>query len=431
MTSKVMFHLLSQKKVYFGAERTFRRMVRKIREKRANLKKGSFLELDFEFGEYLQVDHGPVRISLKGEELDGYLFVATVPGATLRYCQFYPNKSQEFWGKFHDNMFSFFGGVFSTVIYDNDSVLKNNKANTPTGFCLDLQRHYQFKAKFCNKASGWEKGSVENGVGYCRRNFLYGVQNFESVENINEYLESKCLREKGALEVAPMGKTKKELGVELTQKLGEFSFTPKTWSVWRDLKVNTQQCILFKGHKYSVPERYLGILARVLISSSEVKIYHGHDLISTHQRKFLEGESSLKLEHYIEQLKAKPSAFDFAKVVQISPLKKDLLSLKRRLIELNGKKEGYDQLIKILSLKRRSPQEFSMALETALDINSISYSAFYSLLYNLQLKKINYPKMKNASMDGGFQLSKYGKLEKKGNRHDRTNVTGIENARCT
>ena len=47
----------------------------------------------------------------------------------------------------------------------------------------------KFEAIFCNKAAGWEKGSVENGVGYCRRNYLPGLPSFETINSLNNYLK--------------------------------------------------------------------------------------------------------------------------------------------------------------------------------------------------------------------------------------------------
>ena len=41
---------------------------------------------------------------------------------------------------------------------------------------LDFSRHWGFEITPCNVASGWEKGRVENGVGYVKKNFLAGCE---------------------------------------------------------------------------------------------------------------------------------------------------------------------------------------------------------------------------------------------------------------
>ena len=41
---------------------------------------------------------------------------------------------------------------------------------------LDFSRHWGFEISPCNVASSWEKGRVENGVGYVKKNFLAGQE---------------------------------------------------------------------------------------------------------------------------------------------------------------------------------------------------------------------------------------------------------------
>ena len=41
---------------------------------------------------------------------------------------------------------------------------------------LDFSRHWGFEISPCNVRSGNEKGRVENGVGYVKKNFLAGLQ---------------------------------------------------------------------------------------------------------------------------------------------------------------------------------------------------------------------------------------------------------------
>ena len=45
---------------------------------------------------------------------------------------------------------------------------------------------------FCNPNSGHEKGSVENKVGYLRRNMLVPVPEFKDMNEFNKELLEKC-----------------------------------------------------------------------------------------------------------------------------------------------------------------------------------------------------------------------------------------------
>jgi transposase len=60
---------------------------------------------------------------------------------------------------------------------------------------LRLQAHFAFTAHFCRVRQAHEKGHVENGVGYVRRNFLVPVPRGDSWDDLNAPLAAACRRE--------------------------------------------------------------------------------------------------------------------------------------------------------------------------------------------------------------------------------------------
>ncbi|QIM19039.1 transposase [Leucobacter coleopterorum] len=52
--------------------------------------------------------------------------------------------------------------------------------------------HYRVEARFTSPGSGNEKGSVENAVGYIRRNFLVRLPHVESLPALTTVLLSAC-----------------------------------------------------------------------------------------------------------------------------------------------------------------------------------------------------------------------------------------------
>lgn len=52
--------------------------------------------------------------------------------------------------------------------------------------------HYRFESRYCNPYSGNEKGSVENAVGFLRRNLLVPVPSFGSMAELNRHLAEGC-----------------------------------------------------------------------------------------------------------------------------------------------------------------------------------------------------------------------------------------------
>src|SRR5205823_6943966 len=60
---------------------------------------------------------------------------------------------------------------------------------------LRLQAHFACAAFFCRVRQAQEKGHVENGVGYVRRNFLVPVPTADSWDDLNAHLAAACRRE--------------------------------------------------------------------------------------------------------------------------------------------------------------------------------------------------------------------------------------------
>ena len=418
-TATFIFKKLKEEEIYKGSSKRIRTIVSKLRRERKQTKKTSFLLLDFEFGEYLQIDHGPVEVEIDGLRINGYLFAASVPGACLRYCQFYPKKEQESWGHFHETAFNFFGGKFSKIIYDNDSVLKINKTNEETAFAIELQIHYDFKAIYCNKAAGWEKGAVENAVGYCRRNFLAGIKSSETIESLNNILEEECLKniaeKKHYISDIPLS----DLYNELKSKIKPYK-QGRSWGRWETLHVDDFQVIKYQYKKYSVPEKYVGSNLRVFITATNINIYDGHDLIYSHERLFLNKNDTLILDHYLEQLLKKPRAIKYAKVIKNYKFEQHLTTLREKLDHLYDENDAGKHFVKILLLKRTSSiDEFNTAIELALDYNAISSQGVQSILNQLQtvqtrtILDVDYP-----LIDHHFSLNKYAQLEQTGGNYD-------------
>ena len=386
-TAKCIFNKVKEECDYKGSSKRIRTMVAIARKELKISNASTFLDLDFEIGHYLQIDHGEVELVINGHQIIGYLFVASVPSAVIRYCQFFPTKSAEAWGEFHERSFNYFGGTFKNCIYDNDSVLKINKTNEETKFAIELQIHYEFKSVYCNKASGNEKGAVENAVGFCRRNFLAGIQSFPSFDNLNNYLKNECdklLSEKHYVSMKPLS----EYFDIVKKNISEFN-RGKTWGRYEDLTVDSFQKITYQSHAYSVPERFVGSKVKVYITVDQIIVYDADRIIASHVRKFLIGEDSLLLDHYLDQLSKKPVAIPHAKVMKAENFTSCLLKFWEKLKEKHGEKEGNVQFVMTLKLKRQSSSEdFEMAVEMAMSYGAILYDGVKSILNQIQIEQV-------------------------------------------
>lgn len=386
-TAAYLYKKFQEKGLFTGDSRYFRKLIEKERKAiNINPKPKSYLELNFPLGDYLQVDHGPVEICYQQVRMNAYLFVACVPQHSLRYCQIYLRKDSSSWGDFHDRAFQFFGGVFRFCIYDNDSVLKISSNLEQTSFATELETYYGFESIYCNKASGWEKGAVENAVGTCRRNYLAGLPLINDLNDFNQHLGAQCMKS-----INEDTHYQNKMPLQELFKSMKLSSLPESWEwgKWEELNVNSYQCIQYDHHHYSVPEKYVEAKLKVFITSSKVKIYFEQELLALHERSFIKGEKSLKLDHYLDQLENKPKAFPFAKVIQEQQWEEIIVEVRERLRNKMEPGKADTELVKILKLKRQcSSVDFDTAVRLGLAYGGITASAIKMFIDQLQMTQL-------------------------------------------
>ena len=386
-TAKQIFARLKKNGVYHGSLRTMQATVKDLRRKTQLSKINSFLPLEFPLGSALQVDHGEVDCVIGEGRVKAYLFVASVPGKVLRFCQMYPTKASEAWGEFHEKAFRFFGGVTSNVIYDNDSVLVKKvmgRERKQTDFSLSLEEHYGFKSRFCNVAAGNEKGAVENAVGYNRRNYLAGCPNFENWDEGNKHLEAACRED---IAQGKHYRTKERLA-EIFEDL-QNCLNPlgpvKSWFKQLTSHVDSYQLITVDNHRYSVPERYVGAYLEVYQSVFQIEIAKENEVIAIHSRAYHQ-EDSLDLDHYLDQLSHKPSALSDCKVVQQSHFEPVLKDIWEGLAARYSQKEANLRFIKILLLRRKYGQKLLLkGVGLALKHRTYEKEAIESMIKQLEI----------------------------------------------
>lgn len=93
-------------------------------------------------------------------------------------------------------MFEHIGGVPIEIWFDNTrtivtEIIKGGGRNITERFQRFCE-HYRIRPVFMNPESGWEKGNVENKVGYLRRNELVPVPVFTSIIAQNKKLLTNC-----------------------------------------------------------------------------------------------------------------------------------------------------------------------------------------------------------------------------------------------
>jgi transposase len=416
-TAYKIYTELSERGIYHGSRRRMEEMVSQLKAERGKVKQPAFLPLYFPLGSALQFDHGEVEVEVNGKRVKGYLFVASVPGQSLRYSQVFPTKASEAWGEFHERTFRFFGGCFCRSIYDNDSVLIKKiigEERKQTNFSLSLEEHYGFESHFCNVGAGNEKGAVENGVGYCRRRFFPGLPSFESWSSLNDWLSSCCSKE---IEQGSHYKTKEKLSdIFASLKIKLTPIPPKkSWCRWLECRVDKCQLVTVDKHQYSVPEKFVGSKVRVALTCDKVEIAKEGEIIAVHDRQY-EQEDSLKLDHYLDQLQRKPGAFSYAKVSNQVHFDPKMIEMKNRLTDKYGNRKANKQFVNLLLLERKwHRKEVIEGVKKALDLGAIDVSAVENII---RQKELSFSKRATnfecllpiASVKWDFNLSAYREL---------------------
>ena len=99
----------------------------------------------------------------------------------MMYVEFTVSQTMEHFLACHQHAFEFFGGIPHKVMVDNlkSAVLHARRwVKRPCSIrsISTLPAHYGFTIAPCNVGKGNEKGRVENGVGYVKKNFLAGLE---------------------------------------------------------------------------------------------------------------------------------------------------------------------------------------------------------------------------------------------------------------
>lgn len=253
--------------------------------------KAAFLTLSFAPGECAQVDwgsFGTVHCGQTTRKLS--FFVMVLCYSRLMYVEFTVLQTMEHFLGCHVNAFEFFGGLVPhSIMVDNlkSAVLRRLTGAAPVfnPRYLDFARHYGFGIRACGVAKGNEKGRVESGVGYVKKNFLNGLE-------IPDFSAIAPAATRWLTEIANVrihGETKKRpLDLFATEKSALRPLpaqpydigTPKTVQAYSTFRV------VLDSNRYSVPAEYAGQQLLMRAYPDRVCIYSGENLIARHPRSY-------------------------------------------------------------------------------------------------------------------------------------------------
>lgn len=180
---------------YDGEYSTTMRYVHRWREANRGMPdREGYVRLEWAAGS-MQVDFGMARARIAGEMADVHCLVASLPYSNMRLCVALPGENAECLCHGLMLVFEHIGGVPPVIVMDNATGAgrRNAKGEVAlTGVFSAFVAHYRLEVRFCNPYSGNEKGSVENAVGFLRRNIMVPMLNAESHGQLTRYMLERC-----------------------------------------------------------------------------------------------------------------------------------------------------------------------------------------------------------------------------------------------
>jgi hypothetical protein len=218
----------------------------------------------------------------------------------------------------HVRAFDFFGGVPRRLAYDNlksavTRVGRGQERELNARF-VQLRSWYLFDTRFCNVASGNEKGDVENQVKRSQRTYLTPVPEVTDIGgDLAGRLLDDCRRDLRKID----DRQTLSRGALLEQERTTFVPLPVTvaFPACREeaTHVSKQLLVRFENNDYSVPtpHAHRPCVVRGFVDRVEIEV--NHEQVARHPRSYGRGQFVLDPLHYLQLLERKPGSLDNAR----------------------------------------------------------------------------------------------------------------------
>jgi transposase len=369
-TARKIFQLV-QAEGYAGSEVTVRRYVAQLRE--SERKRPVFLPLEFDPGRDAQVDWGEAQAILGGVLQTVQYFELRLNYSRKVFARAYPAQKQEAFFDAHVAAFHYLGGVPHTLTYDNLTpavrrVLEGYRREEQRAF-VALRSHYLFDSRFCTPGQGHEKGGVESGIGFVRRNFLVPLPELADFDALNAHLLAECQKDDArTVERQPL--TIGEAWALERPHLRPLPAHDFDCAVMVPVTLNAYSQVTYETNRYSVPVeaayRHLVLKAYPF----HLEVLHGAQVVARHPRCYGRQQDIYDPLHYLPLLEQRPRAFDHARPLrqwraQWAPVYEQLLA---NLQAKHPDGNAIPEFVRVLALHRDHPAALiEQAVTQALD----------------------------------------------------------------
>jgi transposase len=337
-------------------------------------RKEAFVRQVYHPGDVCEFDWGEVKLEIGGKLQTLYMAVFTPAMSNYRYAVLFHRQDTAAFLQAHILFFEHVGGVFHTMVYDNMRVAIRRfvgpSEKEPTEALLKLSSYYQFHFRFCNVASGNEKGHVERSVEFVRRKAFSNKDRFPTLEAANTWLAGTCNRLNTRFNRDNQGKRSIDL-LEVERK--QLAAVPPSFDCGQmeQCKVDKYSVITYATNRYSIPDHLVGKMVDVKVYPEKLTCYYEHQKICEHERHHTRQGWYINLDHYLYTLRCKPGALAGSQALASAPkdvknvfsqyfadTPRDFVEL---LIFLRDHDYTFDQVNKAIEkLKHTSPHDISL-----------------------------------------------------------------------
>ena len=313
-----------------GYDCSYRLTAAYVSEKKAELRlkqKEGYLPLEHHPGE-AQADFGYADFYENGKlHHEAKYLVLSFPHSNGGYLQLNYGENMECLLEGLVAMFEHVGGVPTEIWFDNTrtivtDIIKGGGREVTERFQRFCE-HYRFKPIFMNPESGWEKGNVENKVGYLRRNELVPVPSFEALPAKNKELLAACDKDMEREHYDDGdGRYISELFAEDKAALLPLPTVPFDTSLYTTARTDKYgKFTLDAGkHRYSASPAFCEETVRLHVTSAEVIVMDSdlHEVVR-HRRLYGDEHESMDWIPYLRYIARKPRSLKNSGIYDMMP----------------------------------------------------------------------------------------------------------------
>ena len=312
--------------------RTVRKYVAELR--RETHPRECFVHRTHAAGKTMEVDFGTTWATIAGKLCRVKYVVCTLPASRAHFAKAYPLERTECLLDGMLSAFKYFGGLTNRVVLDNTSLAVKKvllgreriEGQMFHAFRGELALH----ADFCAPAKGNEKGGVERGVDYTRRNAFTPRPEVASFDELNATIMAELDHDLDFRKL-PDGRTAREaLFEEKTQLRALPLHAVETCRVVTAV-ADKYAHIRVDCATYSIPSRFVRRPVEVKLYHDRLIISAGCEKIAEHVRSFERGALVLSAEHILGVLECKHRAIAESTAIADWELPEALLELREEL----------------------------------------------------------------------------------------------------